>query len=101
MRDSSREKKKNRNPSSTGSTGRCSSLFEIARSSASSSSRGERCVGRTVRILRRKRFFPCKAYQSAPPRPLLRLDLRALHDVAHALQAVLRPLRDQLGLGAD
>src|SRR5438445_6556834 len=32
---------------------------------------------------------------------LLRLDLRSLHDVAHALQAVLRPLRDQLGLRAD
>src|SRR5882672_7849374 len=27
-------------------------------------------------------------------RLLLRLDLRALHDVAHALQPVLRPLRD-------
>src|SRR2546426_9000801 len=32
---------------------------------------------------------------------LLRLDLRALHDVAHALQAVLRPLRDHFGLRAD
>src|SRR5207245_8260953 len=32
---------------------------------------------------------------------LLRLDLRALHDVAHARKAVPRPLRDQLGLRAD
>ncbi len=29
---------------------------------------------------------------------LLRLDFRALHDIAHALQPVPRPLRDRFGL---